>query len=115
MRHEYGTRAVTCAMLVVCAYFAGFGTDTLKAQGLQDAIQQQQQILRQQEERRQEQLRQLREREPAKADEADEKQEDIAADQSKVCIKVREIRFEGAELLETTIQAQISMPSKAHA
>lgn len=77
-------------------------------QDIQNAIEQQRQILQQQEERRQEQLRQLRERAPAPGGE--QKRPEAQADQSKVCVKVREINFEGAKLLDETTKALIRKP-----
>lgn len=83
-------------------------SQTPSPQDIQNAIQQQQQILQQQEQRRQEQLRQLRERAPAPGGE--ERRVETQADQSKVCVKVREIVFEGAKLLDEATKAQIRQP-----
>jgi hemolysin activation/secretion protein len=77
-------------------------------QDIQNAIAQQRQILQQQEERRQEQLRQLREQ-PAAPGEKTERPE-VQADQSKTCIQVREIVFEGGALLDAAMQARIRQP-----
>jgi hemolysin activation/secretion protein len=77
-------------------------------QDIQNAIEQQRQILQQQEQRRQEQLRQLREQPAAPGEKIERPQ--AQADQSKVCVKVREIVFEGADLLDAAMQAQIRQP-----
>ena len=78
------------------------------SQAIQNAIEQQRQILQQQEARRQEQLRQLREQPAAPGGKVE--RPEAQADQSKVCIKIREIAFEGAELLDEGMKAQIRQP-----
>jgi hemolysin activation/secretion protein len=78
------------------------------SEAIQNAIEQQRQILQQQEARRQEQLRQLREQPAAPGGKVE--RPEAQADQSKVCIKIREIAFEGAELLDEGMKAQIRQP-----
>ncbi|MGH1350111.1 MAG: ShlB/FhaC/HecB family hemolysin secretion/activation protein [Methyloligellaceae bacterium] len=104
--YECWIKAGFLSLLVVTAY-----SNIAKAQtqqDLQNAIRQQKQILQQQEQRRSQELEELRKTAAPPGER--KKLKDIPKNQSKVCIRVSQIEFEGAELLTKELQKKVKAP-----